>query len=149
MIYKIVNGFVFGLAMVLMIDFLVFIGLKLHYFDALEIKEFFNIYFFDNQPFLLVGVSALILGGAMLYAPLYRWIQGFYLVLLITSVSALYQPIGFTLGEMFFTKKDVEFSLGSQRFKGDLLYEGRRHFYIKRDGIDRVITLSKKDAKTL
>jgi len=149
MIYKVMNGFVFGLALVLMIDFLIFIGLKLHYFDALNIKEYFNIYFFDNQPFALIGLSALLLGTAMLYAPLYRWVQGVYLVLLIASMGALYQPIGRSLGEMFFTKKDVEFVLGKQRFKADLLYEGRRDFYIKRDGIERVIKISKEDAKIL
>jgi hypothetical protein len=149
MIYKIINGFVFGLALVLMIDFLIFIGLKLHYFDPLDIKEFFNIYFFDNQPFLLVGACAIILGGTMLYAPLYRWVQGLYLVLLIISTGALYQPIGYSLGEMFFTQKETEFILGSQRFKADLLYEGRRYFYIKRDGIERTIKISKEDAKRL
>jgi hypothetical protein len=149
MIYKIINGFVFGLAMVLMVDFLIFIGLKLHYFDALEIKEFFNIYFYDNQPFLLVGVCALLLGGAMLYTPLYRWIQGFYLILLLASLSALYQPIGYSLGEKFFTKKDAKFAVGSQQFKADLLYEGRYYYYIKRDGIDRTIRISKEDGRHL
>lgn len=149
MIYKVINGFVFGLAMVLMIDFLIFIGLKLHYFDALDIKEYFNIYFFDNQPFLLVGMSALILGAAMLYTPLYRWVQGFYLLVLIGSLSALYQPVGFSLGEFFFTQKDSHFMVGSQQFKADLLYEGRRYLYIKRDGIDRTIKISKEDGKRL
>jgi len=149
MIYKLINGFVFGLALVLMIDFFIFIGLKLHYFDALGIKEYFNVYFFDNQPFLLVGLSAFTLGCAMLYAPLFKWVQGLYLVLLLTSISALYQPIGFALGERFFTKRNLLFSLGKQRFNADLLYEGRRNFYVKRSGIEHLIILSKSDAKIL
>ena len=105
MIYKVINGFVFGLALVLMIDFLIFIGLKLHYFDALNIKEYFNIYFFDNQPFALVGLSALLLGKAMLYAPLYRWVQGVYLVLLIASISTLISLLAALWVKCFYQKR--------------------------------------------
>jgi hypothetical protein len=149
MIYKLINAFIFGLAMVLMVDFFIFIGLKLHYFDALGIGEYFNVYFFDNQPFALVGICALLLGGTMLYTPLYRWVQAFYLIVLIASLSALYQPIGSLLGEKIFVQKDIQFLVGSQKFSADLLYEGRYHYYIKRNGIDRVIKISKKDAKPL
>lgn len=149
MIYKVINGFFFGLTLVLMVDFLLFIGLKLHYFDALNIKEYFNIYFFDNQPFIFVGISSLVLGFAMLYSSFFRIVQAFYIIFLIVSVGALHAPIGQALGEKIFLEPNVSLQVGSTIFKADILYEARHNYYIKREGIEKTIILSKDDAKRL
>lgn len=149
MIYKIINAFVFGLALILMIDFLLFIGLKIHYFDALNIQEYFNIYFFDNQPFIIVGASSLVLGFFMLYSPIFRIVQGFYLIFLLLSAGALYEPVGRSMGEKFFLEPNVDFKVGKINFKADILYEGRHHYHVKRKEIEKTIMLSKKDAVRL
>ncbi|NLC28812.1 MAG: hypothetical protein GX780_08600 [Campylobacteraceae bacterium] len=147
MIHKTINAFVFGLTLVLMIDFLLFIGLKLHYFDALNIKEYFNIYFFDNQPFIFVGVSSLVLGFAMLYSSFFRAVQGTYIFLLLASLGTLHPTVGYALGETIFLKPNTTFEVGSIIFEADLLYEGRYNYYVKREGIEKTIVLSKEDAK--
>lgn len=145
MIAKIVNGFIIGLALVLMFDFLIFIGLKLHYFDARDIVEYFNIYFFDNQPYLLLAISALAFGITMLYTRFTRRVQMIYLFMLGLSALALFEPVGKALGEQFFLVENQQFRVGSTRFRADLLYEGRHSLYLKRDDIDHTIRILKKD----
>jgi len=145
MSYKIVNGFVLGLALVLLVDFLVFIGLKLHYFDALEIAEYFNIYFFDHQPFVLLGIGALILGVGVLYTPFAKLFWWGYLATLCVSAFALVEPVGRGLGKTFFLKENQQFQVGSVRFVGDLLYEGRHAIYVKRPDVKHTIRLLKTD----
>ncbi|MDY0238663.1 MAG: hypothetical protein RBS42_07400 [Campylobacterales bacterium] len=147
MIYKAINALVFGLAMVLMIDFILFIGFKLHYFDFYEIKEYFNVYFFDNQSFLVILTSSLILGYLMLYSPFPKFFQSIYLAVLLGSLTIFYHPIGHKVAQEFFTKEDLSFTIGKQNFKATLLYEGRDKIYIKRDEIERVIVIKKEDLK--
>jgi hypothetical protein len=145
MIAKIVNGFILGLALVLMFDFLIFIGLKLHYFDAHNIVEYFNIYFFDNQPYWLLATSALVFGVTMLYTRFTKRVQMIYLVVLGLSALTLFEPIGKAAGEQFFRVENQQFRVGSIRFRADLLYEGRHALYLKRDDIDHTIRILKKD----
>jgi len=51
MIARLLNAFLIGVGFVSIIDFLLFIGLKINYFDAYKIKEYFNTIFIDNQNF--------------------------------------------------------------------------------------------------
>jgi hypothetical protein len=44
-------------------------------------------------------------------------------------------------------QKNKIFEIGSTKFRGDLLYEGRHHYYIKREQIKSAIRLSKDEAK--
>ena len=147
MIYKIVNGFILGLALTLMVDFLVFIGLKLHYFDALKITEYFNIYFFDHQSFVLLGISALFFGIGVLYTPFAKLFWWGYLVFLGVSSLALMEPVGRSLGEAFFLQENQQFQVGNVRFVGDLLYEGRHAIYVKRPEIEHTIRIVKSDVR--
>ncbi|MBE0495127.1 MAG: hypothetical protein IBX45_01820 [Campylobacterales bacterium] len=145
MSYKLVNGFILGLVLVLMVDFLVFIGLKLHYFDALGIAEYFNVYFFDHQPFVLLGVCSLALGFGMLYTRFAKKIQWAYLVVLGLSGLSLVEPVGMALGEQFFLKPDQQFRIGTSVFRADLLYEGRHAIYVQRADIANTIRILKTD----
>ncbi len=147
MSYKVINGFILGLALVLMVDFLVFIGLKLHYFDALGIGEYFNIYFFDHQPFVLLTLVALLLGFGVLYTPYAKILWWGYLVSLGVSGLALVEPVGRSLGEAFFLKENQQFQIGNVRFVGDLLYEGRSAIYVKRPDVEHTIRIAKTDVK--
>lgn len=145
MIIKLINAFAIGLALVLLPDFLFFIGLKLHYFEFYKITEYFNIYFFDNQIFWLLGLVSLVVGYLMLYTPLRRTIEITYLLVLAASLFCLYEPVGKSAGEALFMKKSEKFRLGNTSFTGDLLYEGRQIVYIKRQGIEPTVKIKKEE----
>ncbi len=145
---KIFTSLLFGLLLIMPLDFIIFIGLKKHYFDFYEMNLFFNIYFFDNQPFLLLLAVSLVFGFFLLYTKARKILQLLYIILLLTSFSSLYHPIGNMLGQKFFKKPNINCTLGSQKFKVDLLYEGRKYYFLKRAEIRDTIKI-KKDVLTL
>lgn len=145
MIYKAFNSLFFGLLMILPLDFLFFIGIKLNYFDAYKIDEYFNIYFIDNQPYIYIVLTSIIVGALWLYSPLKRVVQAFYLFALIAFFSMLYEPIAGEVGREMFMKPNVKCQLGSYKFTANILYEGRTNYYLKRDNIIKTIKIPKKD----
>lgn len=138
---KIVSSFLFGLMLILPLDFLIFIGLKKHYFDFYKIDIYFNIYFFDNQPFLYIALISLVFGFLLLYTPLRKPLQILYIIALIATFSTLFEPIGKPLGDKIFRQNNLSCRLGKQTFTADLLYKGRQNYYFKREGIKNSIKI--------
>ena len=149
MIFRLINAFGIGLALVLLPDFIFFIGLKLHYFEYYKITEYFNVYFFDHQIFWLLGFVALSFGYLMLYTPFRKVVEVLYLFVLALSFLTLYAPVGQRAGEALFMKKDQRFRLGNTSFTGDMLYEGRKIVYINRQGIEPTVKLLKEEVMLL
>lgn len=148
MIFKIVNSLIIGLALVLMLDFLFFIGIKINYFDLYGIKEYYNVIFFDNQNFTAIILLSLVFGYLMLYSSVKKLFDTVYIALVLVFLSTLYEPVGKGVAKVIFTKKEMTFKLGSTTFTGDMLYEGREYIYIKRASIDKTIKI-KKDELTI
>jgi hypothetical protein len=149
MIYRIVNSFFMGFAFVSLLDFLYFIGLKLHYFDFYHISEYFNVIFIDNQNFYLLLPSFFIVGYLMLYSTLAKVFIRIYILCILISISALYQPIGNYLAKSAFMKENQTFQVGSRTFNGDFLYKGRRNTYIYRKDLSKTIKLLNTDVKAI
>ncbi len=147
MILEIVTSFMFGFILVALLDFLLFIGLKINYFDAYNISEYFNIIFIDNQNIILFIIASLLFGYLMLYSKVSKFFDTFYIILLIAFATTLYSPVGKFVGQNLFMQKNKIFEIGSTKFRGDLLYEGRHHYYIKREQIKSAIRLSKDEVK--
>lgn len=144
---RIVSAFLFGFMLILPLDFLIFIGLKLYYFDFYKIKEYFNIFFFDNQPVALILISSLVFGYLILYTPLKKMLQLFYLVALCACLAMLYKPLATSLGEDIFMERDKQIQFGTLSFRGDIIYRGRTFVYIKRVGIEPTVRLRKDRVK--
>lgn len=140
---RIISAFLFGFMLILPLDFLIFIGLKLYYFDFYNIKEYFNIYFFDNQPMALILIASLVFGYLILFSPLKRVLQLLYIIALCACLAMLYKPLATSFGEDIFMERDKSFQFGTLSFKGDILYRGRTFIYIKRVGIKPVVKLRK------
>ncbi|NPA81186.1 MAG: isoleucyl-tRNA synthetase [Epsilonproteobacteria bacterium] len=147
MILEIVTSFLFGFILVSLLDFLLFIGLKINYFNTYNIGEYFNVIFVDNQNVWLIVALSFLFGYLMLYSKLSKFFDTFYIILLILFASTLYEPIGKRVGEEIFREKNKIFEVSGTKFRGDLLYEGRSYYYIKRDEIKSAIRLSKEDVK--
>lgn len=146
---KIVSAFLFGFILLLPLDFLIFIGLKLYYFDLYKVKEYFNIYFFDNQPIVFMLIASLVFGYLILFSPLKKLLQLLYIVALCGCIAMLYKPLATSFGEDIFMEKNKKFQFGSLNFEGDIIYKGRTFLYIKRVGIEPTIRLKKDKVKIL
>lgn len=149
MINRILNSLFMGFIFISILDFLYFIGLKLHYFDFYKIDEYFNVLFFDNQNFLLLGPLALIVGYLLMYSKFAKIFIKTYILIIIISCFSLYEPVGKMLGENVFLTQDQRFKLGSTTFSGELLYTGRTKIYIYRKDLKKTIKLSRDEVTNL
>jgi hypothetical protein len=149
MIVKFINSSLIGFVLVMLIEFLLFIGVKLNYFDYYNIKEFYNIIFFDNNPFIITFLLMPIVGYAFLYSKYSKIVESAYIVVLFLSFTTFYSHIGKKLGESFFRKDDLNFRVGKIVFQGSLLYNGRKMIYIYRKDIDKVIVLESGEVEVL
>lgn len=146
---KIISGFGFGLMLILPLDFLFFIGLKKNYFDFYNIDIYFNIYFIDNQPFLYIAIASLVLGFLILYTPLRKALEIIYVIVLLLCFSMLFKSVAREIGEDIFVQKSITCKLGSQEFKADLLYEGRKNYFLKRENISKTIKIPKNELEII
>ena len=144
---RVFNAFLFGFIFLFMIDFIIFVGLKINYFELLKIGEYFNAYFIDSQPWLFLLIASPILGYFMLYFKLMRYVQLGYMIVLVGSTLTFAEPIGKDLGYLLFLKKDVELKAGANEFKADILYEGRKYMYIIREGYEGTIRVPYSDLR--
>jgi len=147
MIYRIFNSFFIGIAFVSLIDFLYFIGIKLNYFDFYKITEYFNVIFIDNQNFYLMVPSFFIVGYLVLYCKFSKFFIRVYILVIVLALASIYEPVGHYLGKMQFMKEKQDFQVGSIKFSGDLLYNGRKYMYIYRKDMSKTVKILKKDVK--
>jgi len=149
MINRMFSSFIMGLAFVSILDFLYFIGLKLHYFDFYNIDEYFNIIFVDNQNFYILLPLSLVVGYLLLYNTFSKIFMKIYIVCIILFAFMLYEPIGKIVGGDMFVKESQRFKVGSTVFTGDILYVGRDRVYIFRKDISKTIKLQKDEVSFL
>lgn len=145
MFVKMISSLIFGLLMILPLDFLFFIALKINYFDAYQIKEYYNVYFFDNQPFLWLLLAGFVVGFLWLYSPLKRAIISLYLIAIILLFVNLHGSIFQDIAKDIFMQKDLTCKVANQTFQADILYNGRHFYHIRRSGIDKTIQIPKED----
>lgn len=132
MLVKLSNALFFGTIFVLLLDFLIFVGLKLNYFDFYGIDIYFNTLFVDNQPWLLLFFLSLALGYAMLYLRGNAIFDRIYIVLVIVSALLFYPPVGKALGERLFMEKGRSVEVLGKPMVVDILYRGRDRVYLKK-----------------
>ena len=142
---KIINSFFLGLIFVLLLDFLIFIGIKINYIDFYNIKVYYNVLFVDNQSYILLFVLSAFFGYLISNKNSTRVFAYIYILLIFVTLSTLYTPVGKSLGELLFQKDNLSFKVGKISFKGNLLYRGRKYTYIYRKDINKVIKLSNSE----
>lgn len=149
MITRIINAFLLGMAFVLIVDSLIFIGFKINFFDLYGIKEYFNIIFIDNQNFYIILPLCLVVGYLLIYSGYSKFFIRTYIVVVLLSAFSIYEPVGKELGKFFFMKENMRFKVGSTAFNADLLYKGRVYTYLYRKDISKVVKLKKEEVKVL
>lgn len=149
MIARVINAFLMGIAFVSIIDFLIFIGLKINYFDLYGVKEYFNVIFIDNQNFYILLPLSLVVGYLLLYSGFAKFFIRVYLVALLVSITALYKPVGKEIGKQAFLKENLRFKVGKTTFSADLLYKARDYTYLYRKDLAKTIKLKNEELKYL
>jgi hypothetical protein len=145
MISKFIGSSLFGLILILLLDFLIFIGIKINYIDFYHMKEYYNVLFVDHQSYILLGILSIIFGYFILKKSSSKIFTIFYIILVFLSLLTFYKPIGHSIAQFMFRKDNISFKVGSINFKGDLLYKGRRNTYIYRKDINKVIRLKNSE----
>ncbi len=145
MISRVISSFLLGFIFVLLLDFLLFIGIKINYIDIYDIKVYYNPLFVDNQPYIVLFILSIIFGYFISNKKSLKIFTYIYILLIVISLSTFYEPIGKSLGKLLFEKDNISFKVGKISFSGDLLYKGRKYTYIYRKDINKVIKLSNNE----
>ena len=137
-----------GMFFTFILDFFLFLGIQLHYIEALEINLYYNILFADNQNFYLFFFLSLLLGSVVLYA---RHIVSILLIgtLFLLTSATLFAPVGFKLGEFFFMEKNKTLYTQKFQYKGDIYYDGRKEIYFYDYKLGKMLTIEKTKIKEL
>lgn len=144
MIFGFFNSFLFGLILISLLDFIIFLILKINYFNAFGIDEYFNTIFVQNQNFYILLLATLPVGYLFIYSPIKKIIEKLFLVLVVISVFGFIPEIGMEFGKKIFMQEGKHFTLGKVEFDGDLLYVGKNNIYIRRHDIDKTIKIETK-----
>ncbi len=145
MINKIFNSFFLGSILLLLLDFLFFVGIKINYIDFYKIREYYNVLFVDHQSYILFVLFSIIFGFCFMQKKTGKIFAYIYIILVFVSCLTFFPTVGKNIGEFLFRKNNLEFKLGRFKFKGDLLYRGRKNSYIYRKDLNKIIKLKNSE----
>ncbi len=138
--------FLTGALFTFILDFFLFLGIKLNYIDPLGFQIYYNVLFADNQNIVLFLAFSFLIGWLLYYTknsvriPLMLFL--FFLVF-----ATLIPSIGKFVGETLFMKPNV--TLHDKRFTytGDIYYIGREKVLFYDNDLKKIIELDKKSLK--
>ncbi len=136
-----------GIFFTFILDFFIFLGIKLNYIDFYEIDLYYNILFADNQCFILYAVVSAIIGYIVIYLNNNKTSAIVLGVLLFITALTLIPPIGNKLGEMVLMQKDTTLQDERHTYIGDIYYDGRSRVTFYDYNLKKVINLDKKRLK--
>jgi hypothetical protein len=141
---KVVQALLSGVLFTFIIDFFLFLGLKLNYIKPLGVDVFYNVFFVDNQNWTIYFAISMIVGFLIMYA------NNFLKLTIIGSLFAavfltLIPSIGYSVGEKIFMKKDITLHNKKFTFRGDVYYIGRKKITFYDKDLKKVILLDKNE----
>ncbi len=136
-----------GIFFTFILDFFIFLGIKLNYIDFYEIDLYYNILFADNQCFILYAVVSAIIGYIVIYLNNNKTSAIVLGVLFFITALTLIPPVGNKLGEMVLMQKDTTLQDERHTYVGDIYYDGRSKVTFYDYNLKKVINLDKKRLK--
>ena len=123
---KFVQAFLSGIFFTFILDFFLFLGIKLHYTDYYELSALigFLVVYLQNKTTLMFLVS---------------------LFVLVSSV--LIPPVGHYMGEKILMTKNVTLKNARHTFVGDIYYDGRKKIFFYDTELQKMVVLDKKELK--
>ncbi len=136
-----------GIFFTFILDFFIFLGIKLNYIDFYEIDLYYNILFADNQCFILYTIFSVIIGYVVIYVNNNKVSAIVLGILLFITSLTLISPIGYQLGEMMFMQKNTTLQDERRTYVGDIYYDGRSRVTFYDYNLKKVINLDKNRLK--
>jgi hypothetical protein len=139
---KAVQALLSGIFFTFILDFFLFLGVKINYIDPHNINVYYNILFADHQNIFVFTFFTILLGYITIYMSnkVALISVGF---LFILSFSTLIHPVGKFVGESLLMKKDVIVKTKRYSYRGDILYDGRKKLTFYDYELKKVIILNK------
>lgn len=137
-----------GVFFTFILDFFLFLGIKLHYIDAYEIDVYYNILFADNQNIFLFIVFTVLIGFVTLYTNI-KIAIGVVGSLFLFVFLTLIPPFGKMAGEFVLMQKNTTVQTDRFSYHGDILYNGRKDVTLFDYELKKVIILPKEKIKGL
>lgn len=144
---KVLQAFLSGIFFTFILDFFLFLGIKLHYIDFYEIDIYYNILFADHQCIILYALVSAFLGYMTTYYSRTRHTALLLAALFAAVLLTLIPPIGKAVGGALLIQKDQTLHDSRYSYHGDIYYEGRQSIYIYDDELQELINLSKKELR--
>ena len=144
---KVVQALFSGIFFTFILDFFIFLGIKLHYIDFYEIDLYYNILFADNQNIFIFSFFTIFIGYLVMYVDFIKLKLSIIGLLFIFSFSTLITPIGHSVGEMILMKKNQTLQNARHTFVGDIYYDGRTTFTFYDTELQKIVILDKKELK--
>lgn len=146
---KFFQAFLTGIFFTFILDFFLFLGIKLHYIDFYKIDLYYNILFADHQNIYIYSFIASLLGFVIIYVNNNK-ISGVILSLLFSIVLlTLVEPIGKSVGEFLLMQKNIILKDAKYTYRGDIYYEGRKNITFYDYELQKVILLEKDSTSPL
>lgn len=141
---KATQAFLTGLFFAFILDFTLFLGIKLHYIDRHGIDVYYNTLFADYQnPFVFFPI-VLAIGWVTIYlrsTPLKLALMG---MLFAAAFSTLVPMVGERCGEWMLRHNGIEIVIPPHTYRGDIVYTDRQKLYFYDTDLQRIITLPKE-----
>ena len=141
---KFVQAILSGIFFTFILDFFLFLGIKLNYIDFYNIDLYYNILFADNQNIYIFAVSSVVLGLLVMYAK-NKISIAIISLLFILVLSTLIPSIGHKTGEILLMKKNTVYKNAKYTFTGDAYYIGRKQITFYDYELKKIILLDKDE----
>jgi len=142
---KLFQAFLTGAFFTFILDFQLFLGIKLNYIDRYEINEYYNILFANHQNLLYIIPLVILIGFVTTYLKTAKVPLIALGVLFAITLLVFIPSVGERVGATLFQKKDVRYYDGRYQYRGTLYYESRQNVTLFDEELQDLITLNKKD----
>ncbi|QSZ41450.1 hypothetical protein GJV85_04780 [Sulfurimonas aquatica] len=143
---KAVQALLSGIFFTFILDFFLFLGIKLHYTDENSVGVYYNILFADHQNIFVFITFSILLGYITIYLSnkIALAILG---TLFALSLSTLIFSIGNQVGKIMLMKNNVLLQTKKYTYTGDIIYNGRKEVTFYDYKLKKVLTFDKKNLK--
>ena len=143
---KYIQLFLTGALFTFILDFFLFLGIKLNYIDPLGFTLYYNVLFADNQNFILFFAFSVFIGWLLYYTKNAIRIP-VMLLLFALAFSTLIPNVGKFVGETLFMKPNVTLHDKKFTYHGDIYYIGREKVLFYDHDLKKMIKLDKSTLK--
>ena len=140
---KLFQAFLTGIFFTFILDFFIFLGIKLNYIDFYNIDLYYNILFADHQNIYLYALFSLFIGFVVTYIDNNKMTAILLAILFSIASLTLIKPIGKSLGEAILMQKNITLYDTKHSYTGNSYYNGRKKITFYDYELKKVIILEK------